>query len=427
MKTVAVQKTMKALVIGSGVIGLTSAWYLRQAGFDVTVIDRQAQAALETSYANAGQLSYGYSAPWAAPGVPQKALKWLVQTHAPLKISPPLNAEMVGWSLKMLANCNTEKYQQNKSRMLRLANYSKSCLSELKDRLPLNFEGKELGTLQVFRHASQLDSIGKDMHLLAQSGVEHHLLNVEQCIQKEPGLAAVKEKLTGGLYLPNDETGDCYLFCQQLEQECRKAGIEFHYLHQVKKIEHQSGQVTKVVTDKQTFVADKYVFAMGSHSATWLKTLGINLPVYPVKGYSLTVPIEDSKNAPTSTVMDETYKVAITRFENRIRVAGTAELAGFSQDLPHKRTRTISKVLTDLFPKASNVSKAEYWTGLRPMTPDGTPVIGKTPLSNAYTNTGHGTLGWTLACGSGKLLADIVAEKKADIQHDDLSYFRYVQ
>lgn len=198
----AVQKTMKALVIGSGVIGLTSAWYLRQAGFDVTVIDRQAQAALETSYANAGQLSYGYSAPWAAPGVPQKALKWLVQTHAPLKISPPLNAEMVGWSLKMLANCNAEKYQQNKSRMLRLANYSKSCLSELKERLPLNFEGKELGTLQVFRHASQLDSIGKDMHLLAQSGVEHHLLNVEQCIQKEPGLAAVKEKLTGGCISP---------------------------------------------------------------------------------------------------------------------------------------------------------------------------------------------------------------------------------
>lgn len=418
---------MKALVIGSGVIGLTSAWYLKQAGFDVDVIDRQECSALETSFANAGQLSYGYSAPWAAPGVPFKAMKWLSQTHAPLKISPPLDSNMMGWSLKMLANCTEEKYQQNKSRMLRLANYSKLSMAELRRSLDLEFEGKELGTLQVFRSAAQIDAVGKDMYLLEKSGIQHHLLNVEQCIEKEPGLAAVKHKLTGGLYLPNDETGDCFLFCQQLEQHCKNAGVQFHYNQELKAIQHNQKVITGITTTQQEFQADKYIVAMGSHSAQWLKPLGVNLPVYPVKGYSLTVPVENIECAPNSTIMDETYKVAITRFKNRIRVAGTAELAGFNQTLPGKRTQTINKVLTDLFPKASRLSDAEYWTGLRPMTPDGTPIIGQTPLSNMYTNTGHGTLGWTLACGSGRLLADIVANQTPDIEHEDLSYSRYAR
>lgn len=416
---------MEVIVLGSGVIGLTSAWYLAEAGHDVTVVERQPKSAEETSFANAGQISYGYSSPWAAPGIPVKAMKWLMQKHAPLKIKPSVSPELYLWASKMLANCNQKKYQVNKARMLRVANYSRQCLLDLRQQHDLNYEGRQQGTLQVFRNEAQIEAVAKDIQVLAESGTQYEELDVAGCIAAEPALAKVKEKLVGGLRLPDDETGDCYLFCQQLTELAKQAGVKFLFDTSVHSLNQTSGKITSVTTSAGELTADAYVVAMGSYSASLLSTLGIDIPVYPVKGYSLTMPVTNVGAAPVSTVMDETYKVAMTRFDDRIRVAGTAELAGYDVSLTQKRQETIAMVIQDLFPEGGDINQAEFWSGLRPMTPDGTPVIGKTPFDNLFTNTGHGTLGWTMACGSGKMLADIVSGRSADIDPDGLDVFRY--
>jgi len=417
---------MKVIVLGSGVVGLTSAWYLAQAGHQVTVIDRQAQSAEETSFANAGQISYGYSSPWAAPGVPLKAMKWLTQKHSPLIIKPDTSPELYLWTMALLKNCSEKNYQVNKSRMLRVSNYSRQCLLDLRKNHDIIYEGRQQGTLQVFRKQSQVEAVEKDMQLLSASDTRFKLLNVEECVEKEPGLALVKNKIVAGLHLPDDETGDCYQFCQQLTDLAKKAGVEFKFNVQVNALLTEHEKITAVDSSIGTLTADAYVVALGCYSAQLLKTVGVSLPVYPVKGYSLTLPMENAQYSPVSTVMDETYKVALTRFDDRIRVAGTAELAGFNLDLSEKRKATIAMVVQDLFPQAGDISKAEFWTGLRPMTPDGTPIIGKTNITNLYTNTGHGTLGWTMACGSGKLLADVVSGRETDIDASGLDSFRYL-
>ncbi|WEM44536.1 D-amino acid dehydrogenase (plasmid) [Photobacterium sp. DA100] len=417
---------MEVIVLGSGVVGLTSAWYLRQAGHDVTVIDRQPRSAEETSFANAGQISYGYSSPWAAPGIPVKAMKWLLQEHAPLKIKPSVSPELYLWASKMLANCNTSRYQVNKSRMLRIANYSRECLKQLRSDFDLHYEGRQQGTLQVFRTHKQLEAVAKDIELLAESGTRYQELDVAGCIAAEPALASVKDKLVGGLRLPDDETGDCYLFCQQLTELARQAGVIFRFDTEISRLVVEDNRISSVHTSVGELRADAFVVAMGSYSPQVLSQAGIVVPVYPVKGYSLTMPVKNSDAAPISTVMDETYKVAMTRFDDRIRVAGTAELAGFDLGLAEKRKATIAMVIQDLFPQGGEIEKAEYWTGLRPMTPDGTPVIGKTPIKNLFTNSGHGTLGWTMACGSGKLLADIISGSETDIDKTGLDVYRYI-
>ncbi|WP_085299403.1 D-amino acid dehydrogenase [Cognaticolwellia mytili] len=417
---------MKIIVMGAGVVGLTSAWYLAQKGHQVTVIDRQAKSGEETSFANAGQISYGYSSPWAAPGIPFKAIKWLAQKHSPLVIKPDMSPELYLWTMQMLKNCTEKSYRINKSRMLRVANYSRQCLLDLRDEHQISYEGRQQGTLQVFRNQSQVDSVEKDMKLLADSGTRFKLLNVDECVTKEPGLALVKNKIVAGLYLPDDETGDCHQFCQQLTEMAKTAGVKFKFNLQVSSLLIENEKIAAVNTSIGTLNADAYVVALGCYSAQLLKPLGINLPVYPVKGYSLTIPMENAEFSPISTVMDESYKVALTRFDDRIRVAGTAELSGFNLGLSSKRKATIAMVAEDLFPQAGDITKAEFWTGLRPMTPDGTPIIGKTKISNLYTNTGHGTLGWTMACGSGKLLADIVSDSQVEIDTCGLSSFRYL-
>lgn len=415
---------MKALVLGSGVVGLMSAWYLQQAGYQVTVVDRQSKAGEETSFANAGQISYGYSSPWAAPGIPQKAVRWLLEEHAPLKVKPSLDPQLIKWATQMLSNCQLDRYKINKSRMLGIANHSRECLIALRDKHNIEYQGRQKGTLQIFRNEKQLDAVEKDIALLEQSGTRYQRMTVEECIKQEPGLAAVSHKLTGGLYLPDDETGDCYLFCQQMTELAKAHGVTFLFDTDVKEVKREGTRIVSVVTDKGELEADAYVVAMGSYSTRFMAGLGLSIPVYPVKGYSLTVPITDETQAPTSTVMDETYKVALTRFDDRIRVAGTAELAGFDPSIPEKRKATISMVVKDLFPNSGDFGKAEFWTGFRPMTPDGTPLIGKTPFSNLFTNTGHGTLGWTMACGSGHLLAQIIGNNITS-NVEGLDYFRY--
>jgi D-amino-acid dehydrogenase len=415
---------VKVVVLGSGVVGLTSAWYLSQAGFEVTVIDRQARSAEETSFANAGQISYGYSSPWAAPGIPTKAIKWLFEQHAPLKIKPNLSPELVSWATKMLGNCQLDKYRINKARMLTIANRSRECLAELNQKHQLNYQGKTQGTLQIFRKQAQLTAIKKDIALLEESDTRYQLMTPEQCLTQEPGLSNMEGNLVGGLYLPDDETGDCYLFCQQLQSMAEQAGVQFMFNTEIEQLLTDNKRICGVKTSQGTIEADSYVMALGSYSKHLLQPLGIDIPVYPVKGYSLTLPVVDEAHAPQSTIMDETYKVAVTRFEQRIRVAGTAELAGFDPSLPDKRLATLNHVVRQLFPMGVDFNQADYWSGFRPMTPDGTPIIGQTAYSNLYTNTGHGTLGWTMACGSANILTEILATQ-GHKSFSELSFERY--
>ena len=416
---------MRVVVLGSGVVGVTSAWYLARAGQEVTVLDRQPAAGMETSFANAGQVSPGYSAPWAGPGIPVKALKWLMMRHRPLVVWPRLDGGLYGWLAKMLANCTEAAYDLNKSRMVRLAEYSRDCLRDLRDDTGIQYDQRMRGTLQLFRTQKQLDAIGADTRVLEAFGVPHEVLDTAGCAATEPALALVPGKYVGGLRLPGDETGDAHLFTQRLAAMAAAAGVTFRYGITVKALETDAGVVTGVVTDQGRVTADRYVVALGSYAPALLRPLKVHVPVYPVKGYSLTLPVTDEAAAPVSTVMDETFKVAITRLGDRIRVGGTAELAGFSLALRKPRRDTLAHSVSDLFPRGGDLAKASFWTGLRPMTPDGTPVVGGTRYANLFLNTGHGTLGWTMACGSGRLLADLVTGRKPDIAADDLALDRY--
>ncbi|HET6526775.1 D-amino acid dehydrogenase [Sphingopyxis sp.] len=416
---------MKVAVLGSGVIGVASAWYLAEAGHDVVVIDRHPGPARETSFANAGEISPGYASPWAAPGIPQKAIRWLMMRHAPLILQPAIDREMLGWLFAMLRNCTGARYAVNKARMVRLAEYSRDRLMALRADTGIAYDERMQGTLQLFRTQKQLDGTAKDIAVLQAGGVPFELLDREGCITAEPGLAAAREKIVGGLRLPNDETGDCFKFTVALAAMAAERGVQFHYGEAIRSLAVEGGRVTGIKTDRGRIAADRYVLALGSHSAAMLRPLGLGLPVYPVKGYSITVPIVDAARAPESTLMDESYKIAITRLGDRIRVGGMAEISGYNNALPERRRATLVHSLTDLFPGAGDVEAASYWSGLRPMTPDGTPVIGATPYDNLFLNTGHGTLGWTMACGSGRLIADLVSGRAPDIEAEDLSIARY--
>jgi D-amino-acid dehydrogenase len=412
-------------VLGAGVIGTTVAHYLARAGHRVTVLERQSGAGLETSFANAGEVSPGYSAPWAGPGVPVKAIKWLLMQHRPLVIWPLADWAMWRWGLSMLANCNARAYDINKSRMVRLAEYSRDCLRQLRADTGIAYDERAQGTLQLFRTQKQLDGTGADIEILRRFGVPFERLDRDGCIRHEPALARVREKFVGGLRLPGDETGDCFKFTQNLAAMAAGLGVAFRYGMQIMRLAASGGRIDAVALSSGAVVADAYVLALGSYSPLLARPLGLDLPVYPVKGYSITVPIADAAGAPESTVMDETHKVAVTRLGDRIRVGGTAELAGYSLKLRQARRTTLDHVVTDLFPAGGDVSRAEFWTGLRPMTPDGTPIVGPTRYPNLYLATGHGTLGWTMAAGTGRVIADLVSGRQPEIDLDGLTLDRY--
>ena len=416
---------MRVIVLGSGVIGVTSAYYLAKQGAEVTVLDRQAGPAEETSFGNAGQISPGYSTPWAAPGIPFKAVKWMFQHHAPLAVQLDGSMWQLQWMMQMLKNCGADQYAVNKERMVRVAEYSRDCLRTLRDETGIRYENRSKGTLQIFRKESQLDAVQRDIEVLKETGVEFELLDRESLGRVEPALAEVKDKLVGGLHLPNDETGDCYLFTNALATEAKVMGVDFQFNQNVEKLIVEGGEIKGVLVNGKVLTADRYVLAFGSYSRDFLKPLNLDLPVYPVKGYSLTVPIVDPSHAPQSTVLDETYKIAITRFDQRIRVGGMAELSGFNLGLNEDRRGTLEMVTRDLFP-GGDLEQASFWTGLRPMTPDSTPIIGATQYKNLFLNTGHGTLGWTMACGSGKLISDLVLGNTPEISTDGLSLQRYM-
>ncbi len=420
---------MKVMVLGGGVIGVTTAWALARQGAEVTLVERQADVAQETSFANAGQVSPGYSTPWAAPGIPLKALRWLFQSHAPLAIRPDGTLFQWRWMAAMLANCSADRYAVNKERMMRLSEYSRDCLRAWRAETGVAYDERSGGTLQLFRSQAQLDAAARDVAVLQDCGVPFELLDAAGVTRVEPALAQASTPIAGGLRLPNDETGDCHLFTRQLAERARAQGVQLRTGCSVQSLQHDGRRITGVrLVDGQgeshELRADRYVLAAGCYSRALLQPLGLDIPVYPVKGYSLTIPLRDASLAPQSTVLDETYKIALTRLGDRIRVGGMAELAGFDLRLNPRRRATLEKVTRELFP-GGDLAQAQFWTGLRPMTPDGTPLVGTTPLDNLYLNTGHGTLGWTMACGSAQLLADQISGRQPAIRTEGLDMGRY--
>jgi len=422
---------MKVVVLGSGVIGVTTAYYLARAGAEVTVIDRQDGPALDTSFANAGQVSFGYSTPWGAPGIPMKALKWMFEKHAPLSIRPDGSLFQLRWMAQMLRNCSTERYAVNKERMLRLSNYSRQCIAQLRADTGIEYEGRQAGTLQLFRSQKQVDQAQRDIAVLQECGIDYELLDPQGVARAEPALARADATIAGGLRLPADETGDCFKFTNQLAQMAEALGVKFRFGTAVDWLLFDGqGAVNGVQLSgpqREVVKADRYVLAMGSYSRDLLLSSGLDIPVYPVKGYSLTIPIRDEALAPVSTVLDETYKIALTRLGDRIRVGGLAEIAGYDLTLNPRRRATLAKSVGELFGGSGDPDKALFWTGLRPMTPDGTPIVGATPVPNLFLNTGHGTLGWTMSAGSGRLVADLISGRTPDIAADDLGYARYLR
>jgi D-amino-acid dehydrogenase len=416
---------LRIVVLGGGVIGVTSAWYLAQAGHEVTVLERQHATGLETSFANAGQVSPGMSAPWAGPDTPRKAVTWLLMRHSPLVVWPLLDPAFLRWVFAFLGNCNAAAYARNKGRMVRLAEYSRDKLRDLRRDTGIAYDDRQGGLLQVFRTQTQADHVGDDTAVLDTLGVPYRVVDRAGCVAQEPGLGGVADKFVGGLILPGDETGDAHIFTQSLAALAAAAGVVFRTGVTVRAVLTEGSRVSGVDTDQGVVTGDAYVMAMGCYSPRALRPLGISLNVYPVKGYSITLPVTDDAAAPVSTVMDETFKVAVTRLGDRIRVGGTAELAGYSTRLRVARRETLVHSVSDLFPHGGDLAQATFWTGLRPMTPDGPPVIGATSFSNLWLNTGHGTLGWTMACGSGALLADLMSGRAGDVRHDDLGIARY--
>jgi D-amino-acid dehydrogenase len=417
----------RIIVLGAGVIGVTTAYYLARAGRAVTVVERRPGPALETSYANAGEISPGYASPWASPDVPRKALRWLLMEHAPLILRPRADSAMWLWLLQMLRNCTAARYSENKARMVRLAEYSRDQLVVLREDLRIAYDHRSRGTLQVFRTQAQLDGVAKDVEVLASGGVPFEILDRDGCIAAEPGLVHARDEIVGGLRLPRDETGDCYKFTTELAARAAALGVEFRYATSVRGLQREGTRIARVATDQGAIDGEAFVVAMGSYSPALLRPLGLRLPVYPVKGYSITAPIADPARAPESTLLDESYKIAITRLGARVRVGGMAELSGFNAELDPRRRRTLEHSLQSLFPGAADIHDAQYWTGLRPMTPDGAPVVGATPIPNLYLNTGHGTLGWTMACGSGRLVSDLICARAPDIDVSGLDISRYAQ
>ena len=391
----------------------------------MSVSDRQPAAGLETSCANSGEISPGYASPWAGPGVPLKAVQWMLDKHGPLVVHPRLDPLMWRWMLQTLFNCTSRRYTLNKSRMVPIAEYSRDCLRRLRADTGISYDHRSQGTLQLFRKQSQLDSVDKDITVLREYGVRFELLDRNGSIRAEPALGGAPASFVGGLLLPDDETGDCHLFTQRLMTMAQEAGVRFIANTRIESVTTEGDRVTAVVTDSGTITADAYVMALGSFSPLLLRPIGIDIPVYPVKGYSITVPLTDDSGAPQSTVMDETYKVAITRLGDRIRVGGTAELSGYRVELSPERRITLERSLRDLFPRGGDIGGASFWSGLRPMTPDGPPIIGPTRYSNLHLNTGHGTLGWTMACGAARITADRLLGRPSEIPTEGLSLERY--
>ncbi len=412
---------MKVLVLGAGVVGVTCAHYLSKDGHEVTVVDRQPGAGLETSFGNAGGVCPGFAGPWAAPGMPLKVVRWLFSAHAPLMLRPKLDPAQWRWLAQFVGNCTAERFARNKARMQRIAQYSKRCLTQLRDETGIAYDNGAGGVLQVFRTDEEVEGGLRAAKVLEQFDVAHRLVDANEVRTIEPALRDSRVAIAGGLHLPDDETGDCHLFTQTLAARLSGAGVRFLYNTTVAALTHESGQIAGVVTDRGTLTADCYVVALANDAPALVAPLGIDLPIYPVKGYAITLDGVAADAAPRSSVMDEHSKVMVTRLGSRLRAAGVAEIAGYDRQADPEKSAGVLETARDLFPNAGDYSRVSYWAGLRPMTPDGPPYLGTSPFANLYLNVGQGSNGWTQACGGGRVVADIVAGRTPAIDLDGLT------
>lgn len=418
---------MHVIVLGAGVIGTTTAYALHKAGHQVTVIEREEDAALGTSYANAGQISPALSAPWAVPGLTAKALHWMREKYPPLIISKFPDAQMMVWLWRMWRAASVEQYECSKRAMVALGEYSRDLLKDMRSELTLDYASRARGTYVLFRSEQQIEAYKRDIQTLDSMGVPAKLLSPQELSILEPNLAVKSNGIVGAAILPGDETGDCHKFTRNLAAASLSRGVEFHYGEAVQGLVRSGDSVTGVITDKGQYTADKVIVCLGVASVAFLMQIGIKLPIYPLKGYSLTIDADSDAVGPHSTVADETYKIGVTYLGNRIRVGGTAELAGYDLSRPARRYAGLEFVVRNLYPQIpeSALREAERWSGLRPMTPDGPPIMGKTGIGNLYINSGHGTLGWTMACGAAQVMADLIDDRKISVDISAFSLNRY--
>ena len=408
---------MQVVVLGAGVVGTASAWYLGRAGHEVTVLDRQAEPALETSFANGGQISVSHAEPWANPTAPFRVLQWLGKEDAPLLFRPRADLDQWLWGLRFLFECLPARTRRNTEAAFALAVYSREALRALRSETGLHYDELTRGILHLYTEAGLFEHARKEVALLRARGFDIAIKTPEGCVAVEPALAHARPLLFGGAYATSDESGDAHLFTRRLAELAQRNGARFRFNVGVNHIEIEAGRVSRVVIEDEVGIeesvrADAFVVSLGSYSRLVLSRIGISLPIYPVKGYSVTLPLAAEDVAPTVSLTDHARKIVISRLGNRLRVAGTAELAGYDTGINEVRCEALVKRCFELFPNAGRRDEAEYWTGLRPATPSNLPCIGRTRYPNLYLNTGHGTLGWTMACGAGQALADIVSGKK---------------
>lgn len=410
---------MHVVVLGAGVVGVTTAWYLQAQGHRVTVVDRQSRSGLETSYANGGQISVSHAEPWANPSAPLKVLKWLLQADAPLLFRPRLDPYQWRWALSFLAQCTSAKAAHNIRQMVNLGTYSRSRLQALRQEVTLDYDHLEKGILHFYTNPAEFDAALEPARIMRDQGCDRQVIDAERAVQLEPALAPIRHRIAGATFTADDESGDARKFTQALAHRCEQAGVTFLYGTEVLDFDRAGDRILGVQILKegrhQTLRADSYVLSLGSFSAILARRLGLFLNIYPAKGYSITVPVKNQEAAFNVSLTDDEYKLVYSRLGDRIRVAGTAELNGYSRDLNYARCRAIVRRAADVMPEAGQWDQAEFWTGLRPTTPSNVPYVGKSHFTNLYLNTGHGTLGWTHSCGSAAALADIVAGRTPEV------------
>jgi len=410
---------MHVIVLGAGVVGTTSAWFLAKAGHEVTVLDRQPGAGLETSFANGGQISVSHAEPWANPSAPAKILKWLLREDAPLLFRLRADPRQWAWCLRFLRECTPSRTRHNIEQVVRLGLYSRAVLQDLRAETGIAYDHLERGILHFYTSPREFEAAQEPARIMRSYGCELEMKTPEECVAIEPALAHARHRIVGGSMTAADESGDAHRFTRNLADLAAEQGVRFAYRQRIVQILGAGDRIGGVRVSlpeggERIVQADAYVVAMGSYSALLLAPLGISVPVYPAKGYSVTLPVVRPELAYQVSLTDDEYKIVFSRLGDRLRIAGTCELAGYDLGLNAVRCQALVRRLNALFPGAGDLDAAQFWTGLRPATPSNVPVIGRTRFSNLYLNTGHGTLGWTHACGSGKALADIVSRRKPE-------------
>jgi D-amino-acid dehydrogenase len=409
------------MVLGAGLLGVTSAYFLRQQGHDVTVVDRQATPAAETSFANGGQISVSHAEPWANPSAPLKVLKWLAKEDAPLLFRLRADLGQWLWTLKFLRECTPARTRRNIEHIVRLGTYSRDMLRELRRDVGLDYDQRTQGILHFYTSRKELEAAEAPAAQMRALGCDRRLITADEAVEIEPALAHIRPQLAGATYTAQDESGDANRFARELVEYSQADGVRFLMSHTITALRTSGGRVEHVeATDSegrfQALRADAYVLALGSLSPVYARPLGIKLPIYPAKGYSVTMPVRDASRAYEVSLTDDEYKLVFSRLGDRLRIAGTAELNGYDRDLNRVRCEAIVRRTEELFPGAGDAARAQFWTGLRPATPSNVPIIGRSKLANLYLNTGHGTLGWTHACGSGKSIARIVSGLPPEVE-----------